>query len=48
MAAQNGAKAVKQGINSLADKLKNMFYDNDEEQNIKKRQNMEKILYMKS
>ena len=29
--AKNGVKTVKQGINSVADKLKNMYYDDEEE-----------------
>lgn len=31
--AKNGLKTVKQGINSFADKMKNMYYnDNEDEQ----------------
>ena len=29
--AKNGLKTVKQGINSVADKLKNMYYNDDED-----------------
>ncbi len=30
--AKNGLKTVKQGINSFADKMKNMYYNNDEDE----------------
>lgn len=29
--AKNGLKTVKQGINSFADKMKNMYYNDDED-----------------
>ena len=29
--AKNGLKTLKQGINSFADKMKNMYYHNDED-----------------
>lgn len=30
--AKNGLKTVKQGINSFADKMKNMYYNDDEDE----------------
>ena len=30
--AKNGLKTLKQGINSFADKMKNMYYHNDEDE----------------
>ena len=29
--AKNGLKTLKQGINSFADKMKNMYYNDDED-----------------